>query len=87
LFSTKLCRDHIDILLSEMGYLELVQRLFEKMTFFLVGPLLSISRTQTRFSATECRQRLGWTILNIALDNVHDHMFPDAKSSWETKND
>ena len=39
-FSTKLYRDHIDILLSEMGYSELVQRLFEKMTFFLVDPLL-----------------------------------------------
>ena len=26
--------------LSEMGYSELVQRLFEKMTFFLVDPLL-----------------------------------------------
>ena len=38
-FSTKLYRDHIDILLSEMGYSELVQRLFEKMTFFLVDPL------------------------------------------------
>ena len=31
--------DHIDILLSKLGYSELVQRLFEKMTFFLVDPL------------------------------------------------
>ena len=37
-FSTKLYRDHIDILLSEMGYSELVQRLFEKITCFLVDP-------------------------------------------------
>jgi len=36
----KLYRDHIDIRLSEMGYSELVQRLFEKMTFFLVDPLM-----------------------------------------------
>ncbi len=40
-FSTKIYRDHIDILLSELGYSELVQRLFEKMTFFRVDPLLS----------------------------------------------
>jgi hypothetical protein len=33
-------RDHIDMYLSEMGYSELVQRLFEKMTFFLVDPLI-----------------------------------------------
>jgi hypothetical protein len=26
--------------LSELGYSELVQRLFEKMTFFLVDPLI-----------------------------------------------
>jgi hypothetical protein len=38
-FSTKIYRDHIDILLSELGYSELVQRLFEKMTFFRVDPL------------------------------------------------
>jgi hypothetical protein len=38
----KLYRDHIDILLSEMGYSELVQRLFEKMTFFLVDPLIPV---------------------------------------------
>jgi len=31
--------DHIDILLSKLGYSELVQRLFEKMTFFLMAPL------------------------------------------------
>jgi len=29
---------HIDILLSKLGYSELVQRLFEKMTFFLMDP-------------------------------------------------
>jgi hypothetical protein len=28
--------------LSELGYSELVQRLFEKMTFFLVDPLLQL---------------------------------------------
>ncbi len=39
IFSTKIYRDHIDILLSELGYSELVQRLFEKMTFFRVDPL------------------------------------------------
>ena len=38
-FSTKIYRDHINILLSELGYSELVQRLFEKMTFFHVDPL------------------------------------------------
>jgi hypothetical protein len=30
--------------LSELGYSELVQRLFEKMTFFLVDPLIPIDR-------------------------------------------
>jgi hypothetical protein len=35
----KLYRDNIDMYLSELGYLELVQRLFEKITFFLVDPL------------------------------------------------
>ena len=38
-FSTKIYRDHIDILLSELGYSESVLRLFEKMTFSLVDPL------------------------------------------------
>ena len=46
-FSTKIYRDHIDILLSELGYSELVQRLFEKMTFFRVDPLHFLS-TMTR---------------------------------------
>ncbi len=40
IFLTKLYRDHIDMIFSEMGYSELVQRLFEKMTFFLVDPLM-----------------------------------------------
>jgi hypothetical protein len=39
LFSTKIYMDHIDILLSKLGYSELVQRLFETMTFSLVDPL------------------------------------------------
>jgi hypothetical protein len=29
-------KDHINMFLSKLGYSELVQRLFEKMTFFLV---------------------------------------------------
>ncbi len=33
--------DHINMFLSKLGYSELVQRLFEKMTFFLVDPLLN----------------------------------------------
>jgi len=32
--------DHIDILLSKVVYSELVQRLFEKMTCFLMDPLM-----------------------------------------------
>jgi hypothetical protein len=36
--------DHIDILLSKLVYSELVQRLFEKMTFFLMDPLEEDSR-------------------------------------------
>ena len=39
-FSKKIYRDHINMFLSELGYSELVQRLFEKMTFFLLDPLL-----------------------------------------------
>jgi len=39
-FSMKICMACIDILLSKLGYTELVQRLFEKMTFFLMDPLL-----------------------------------------------
>jgi len=39
-FSTKIYMDYIDILLSKLGCSELVQRLFEKMTFFLMDPLL-----------------------------------------------
>ncbi len=35
----KFYKDHIDMYLSELGYSELVQRQFEKMTFFLVDPL------------------------------------------------
>ena len=38
-FITKIYMDHIDILLSKLGYSELVQRLFEKMTFFFMDPL------------------------------------------------
>ena len=38
-FSTKIYKDHINMFLSKLGYSELVQRLFEKMTFFLVDPL------------------------------------------------
>ncbi len=30
--------------LSELGYSELVQRLFEKMTFFLVDPLIQATK-------------------------------------------
>jgi hypothetical protein len=40
LFSTKIYMDHIDILLSKLVYSELVQRLFEKMTLFLMDPLM-----------------------------------------------
>jgi hypothetical protein len=36
--------DHIDILLSKLGYSELVQRLLEKMTFSLVDPQLHAKR-------------------------------------------
>jgi len=43
-FSTKIYMGHIDILLSKLGYSELVQRLFEKMTFFLMDPLYLTSR-------------------------------------------
>jgi len=39
-FSTKIYREHINMFLSKLGYSELVQRLFEKMTFSLVDPLL-----------------------------------------------
>jgi len=38
-FSTKIYRDHINMFLSKLGYSELVQRLFEKMTYSLVHPL------------------------------------------------
>jgi len=38
-FSTKIYKDHINMFLSKLGYSELVQGLFEKMTFFLVDPL------------------------------------------------
>jgi hypothetical protein len=38
-------------------------------------------------SATECRLRLGWTILNISFGNVHDRKSTDANSSWELEND
>jgi hypothetical protein len=38
-FSTKIYKDHINMFLSKLGYSELVQRIFEKMTFFLVDPL------------------------------------------------
>ena len=48
-FSTKIYTDHIDILLSKLGYSELVQRLFEKMTFFLMDPLAA--------GADECNKR------------------------------
>ncbi len=41
IFSTKLYRDHIESYLSELGYSELVQRLFEKLAFFRVDPLKS----------------------------------------------
>jgi len=44
IFSTKIYRDHINILLSELGYSELVQRLFEKMTSSLVHPPISIQK-------------------------------------------
>jgi hypothetical protein len=40
-FSRKIYRDHINMFLSELGYSELVQRLFEKMTFFHVVPLMT----------------------------------------------
>ena len=34
----------INMFLNELGYSELVQRLFEKMTFFLVDPLEEVWR-------------------------------------------
>jgi hypothetical protein len=40
--SMKIYRDHINMFLSELGYSELVQRLFEKMTFFRVDPLVRL---------------------------------------------
>ncbi len=47
IFSTKLYRCHIDMSLSEMGYSELVQRLFENITFFLVDPLVMMATITT----------------------------------------
>ena len=38
--STEIYRDHINMFLSKLGYSELIQRLFEKMAFFLVDPLI-----------------------------------------------
>jgi hypothetical protein len=38
-FSMKLYRDHIDIFLSELGYSEMVQRLFEKWHFSCGPPI------------------------------------------------
>jgi hypothetical protein len=37
-------KDHINMFLSKLGYSELIQRLFEIMTFFLVDPLLQADR-------------------------------------------
>jgi hypothetical protein len=54
IFSTKIYRDHIDILLSELEYSELVQRLFEKMTFFRVDPL-----TQGRRGSASSSRKVG----------------------------
>ena len=36
----KIYRDHTNMFLSKLGYSELVQRIFEKMTFSLVDPLV-----------------------------------------------
>ena len=50
-FSTKIYKDHINIFLSKLGYSELVQRIFEKMTVFLVDPLVCRRRCHLRSSA------------------------------------
>ena len=51
-FSTKIYRDHINMFLSELEYSELVQRLFEKMTFFRVDPLSPHSPTKSESGAS-----------------------------------
>jgi hypothetical protein len=38
--------------LSKLGYSELVQRIFEKMTFFLVDPLATTTTTTTMATTT-----------------------------------
>ena len=43
-----LYRDNINMFLSKLGYSELVQRLFAKMTFFLVDPLFVRGRAQMK---------------------------------------
>ena len=74
-FSTKIYRDHIDILLSELGHSELFQRLFEKMTFFGVDPLFKVSSVGSRrwhqsesgnLSSTPDRIEMKWA-LNVCM--------------------
>jgi hypothetical protein len=43
IFLTEIYRDHVNMFLSKLGYSELIRRLFEKIAFFLVDPLLLFS--------------------------------------------
>ena len=58
----KIYRDHINMFLSKLGYSELVQRLFEKMTFSLVDPL-----AKGRDGSSNC------CTTNGVLDQLENH--------------